>query len=38
VNTTEAERTRLDDNTPYLKLGKSPNSKALATLVLTGDL
>lgn len=38
VNTTEAERMRLGDNTPYLKIGKSAISKTLATLVITGDL
>jgi len=32
-----AERTRLDDNTPYLKLGKSANSEQLAAICVVGD-
>lgn len=37
VSTTQAEMVRLEDNTPYLKLGKSPASKSLATLEITLD-
>jgi hypothetical protein len=35
VTTTHGEQLRLDDGTPYLKLGKGPNSTALATLEVT---
>ncbi len=37
VTTTYGERVRLDDGTPYLKLGKGPNSVFLATLEVTAD-
>ena len=37
VETTHAEMVRLQDNTPYLKLGKSPDSEVLATLEITLD-
>lgn len=37
VNTTHAERIRLGDNTPSLKIGQSSGSAPLATLVVTGD-
>jgi hypothetical protein len=37
VTITHGERMRLDDGTPYLKLGKGPNSVDLATLVVTAD-
>ena len=37
VNTTQGELVRLDDGTPYLKLGEGPTSRTLATLVVTGD-
>lgn len=37
VEATEAERIRLDDETPYLKIGKSPQSVTLVTLVVTTD-
>jgi|GEM_PF-7005687 len=35
VSTTQAERVRLEDHTPYLKLGKGPNSEVLATIEIT---
>jgi len=34
---TEAEHTRLDDGTPYLKLGVSPAATPLALLQVTSD-
>jgi len=37
VNTSEAERLRLEDGTPYLKLERGPNSVAMATLEVTSD-
>jgi hypothetical protein len=37
VDTTEGQRVRLDDGTPYLKLGKGPASVTLATLTVTAD-
>ena len=37
VNTAEAETFRLDDETPYLKLGKVPGATAVATLEVTSD-
>lgn len=37
VSLTHGEQVRLDDGTPYLKLGKSPTSVALITLVVTAD-
>lgn len=37
VNTSEAERLRLDDGAPYLKFGKGPASFPLATLEVTAD-
>ena len=37
VSTTQAERVRLEDNTPYLKLGKGPDSEILANLEITLD-
>jgi hypothetical protein len=38
VSVSEAERCRLTDRTPYLKLGKGPASRALAVLEITGDV
>lgn len=35
VSTSEAERTRLDDRTPYLKLGKGPASGPIGILEIT---
>jgi hypothetical protein len=35
LNTTNAERMRLDDGTPYLKLGDGPHSSTIATLEVT---
>ena len=37
VDTTIAEITRLDNNTPTLKLGKSSTSKEIVTLVVTSE-
>ncbi len=37
VNTMHGERTRLDDGTPYLKLGRGSGTTALATLEVTSD-
>jgi hypothetical protein len=37
VNTSEAERLRLEDGTPYLKFERGPNSVAMATLEVTSD-
>ena len=37
VSTTQAEMVRLEDNTPYLKLEKGPDSKNLAILEITLD-
>lgn len=37
VSTTQAEMVRLEDNTPYLKLGNGPDSKNLAVLEITVD-
>jgi hypothetical protein len=37
VSTTQGERIRLDDGTPYLKLGNSPTSVVLAVLEVTSD-
>lgn len=37
VDTVEAERVRLEDNTPYLKIGKSPVSEVIGTLNITSD-
>lgn len=37
VGTTQAEMVRLEDNTPYLKLEKGPDSKNLAILEITLD-
>src|SRR5688572_19316455 len=37
VSTMDGERVRLDDRTPYLKLGKSLASEALAVLDVTSD-
>lgn len=37
VQTTHGEQVRLDDGTPYLKLGMGPASVVLATLVVTAD-
>lgn len=37
VSATDAEKVRLDDGTPYLKLGKSSVSKILAILEVTPD-
>lgn len=35
VNITHGEKVRLDDDTPYLKIGKGPASRDLVTLVVT---
>ena len=35
VNATQAERVRLDDGTPSLKIGKSPFSESLITIEVT---
>lgn len=32
VDMTDAEQVRLEDKTPYLKFGKSPNASPIATL------
>lgn len=37
VETINAERLRLQDNTPYLKFGKGPDSETLVTLEITLD-
>lgn len=37
VNITDAEKVRLDDGTPYLKLGKGPASVVLVILEVTSD-
>ena len=37
VSTTEAERLRLDDGTPYLKFKKGPASETIANLEITSD-
>jgi hypothetical protein len=37
IGTTFAERVRIGDNTPYLKLGKGPDSEELAILTITLD-
>jgi hypothetical protein len=37
VSTTNAERVRLDDSTPYLKLGKGPDTSEIALLEVTAD-
>jgi len=37
VSTTQAERLRLDDGTPYLKLERGPASVSIATLEVTSD-
>jgi hypothetical protein len=37
VEITDAEHVRLDDGTPYLKLGKGPASTTVATLHVTSD-
>ena len=37
ISMTEAERLRLDDEIPYLTLGRSPASEAIATLEVTLD-
>ncbi len=37
VDTTDAERVRLDNNTPYLKFGRSQHSVKLALLSVTSD-
>jgi hypothetical protein len=37
VSTTDGERARLDDGTPYLKLGKGPDSSTIALLEVTVD-
>lgn len=37
ANTSEAERLRLDDGTPYLKFERGPNSVTMATLEVTSD-
>jgi len=37
VDTIQAERLRLDDGTPYLKLGESPAASRVATLDVTAD-
>ncbi|RLB93829.1 MAG: hypothetical protein DRH26_02850 [Deltaproteobacteria bacterium] len=37
VDTTDAERLRLNDGTPYLKFGRSSSSSPIATLQVTSD-
>ena len=37
ISTTHAEQVRLDDGTPYLKLGRGSGATALATLEVTSD-
>jgi hypothetical protein len=37
VSTAEGERIRLDDERPYLRLGKSPESMVIAILEVTAD-
>jgi hypothetical protein len=37
VSIAEAEQLRLDDDTPYLKFGRSPASVTIATLEVTSD-
>lgn len=37
ANKVEAEHTRLNDQTPYLKMGRSPTSAAIAILEVTSD-
>ena len=37
VFTTDAERMRLDDGTPSLRLGKEPHSSTIGTLEVTTD-
>ncbi len=37
VSTTNAEKDRLDDGTPYLKLGKGTDSSVIAILEVTTD-
>lgn len=37
ISTTDSERVRLDDGTPYLKIGKSPSSVVLALLEVGPD-
>lgn len=37
IETIEAERFRLDDGTPYLKLVKNPAASAIAILEVTTD-
>lgn len=38
VDTTEAERLRLDDGTPFLTFGKGPAASSVVTLEVTTDL
>ena len=37
ISITKAKRVRLEDRTPYLKLGDGPDSVKLATLEVTSD-
>lgn len=37
VDVTEAEKVRLDDGTPYLKLGKTPQSRRQVLIDITSD-
>lgn len=37
VSTTETERLRLDDGTPYLKFERGPGPANIATLEITSD-
>ena len=37
VDTVSAERMRLDDGTPTLKIGKSPTSEEIVTLVVNSE-
>lgn len=37
IDSTEAEKTRLEDGTPYFKLGKSDNSESHVLIDITAD-
>lgn len=37
ISTTDAERLRLDDGTPYLKFEKGQTSETIATLEISSD-
>lgn len=38
VDQNKATRTRLDDGTPYLKIGEGPGAQKLAILEITSDV